>query len=265
MVKALLHHEFVLFNEDHHPNHVVCYCPRFFLGSIRNTWDDPAVFRSLDGTPEFWRRQKLDQVPAKISRRYSWRFSRGASLPQNTVFLKRKKQFAKGRTITSYANSLCGNLLQMASTVLTLIAKTLYPDSPGMQSMPQLWKSLHSHWAKPNDQGEDEWNDDLVGLFFNAVPRKDILQAVIDITAEYQEKQAAKSCRLICCPSQDTRAIPGAGPTNLKRCWIGDIPAIVQFSFAAGVFTAAGKCRLQMEGTCIGNHVSPPRRRACRY
>ena len=33
----------------------------------------------------------------------------------------------------------------------SLIAKTLYPDSPGTQSIPQLWKSLRSHWAKPGE------------------------------------------------------------------------------------------------------------------
>ena len=49
--------------------------------------------------------------------------------------------------------------------------------------MPQLWKSLHSYWVKPTGQYDKEWNDDLVG-FFNAVPRKDILQEVIDITEE---------------------------------------------------------------------------------
>ena len=40
-VKALLHHEFVSYNEDHNPNHVVCYCPRCFLRRIKATWDDP--------------------------------------------------------------------------------------------------------------------------------------------------------------------------------------------------------------------------------
>ena len=85
-----------------------------------------------------------------------------------------KKQFAKGRTIIFYSQSLCSKLSEMASVALTLIAKTLYSDSPGMQSMPQLWKSLHKHWARPSADEEVEWNDDLVGLF-NAVARKDIL------------------------------------------------------------------------------------------
>ena len=43
-VKSKMHQKFVLYNEDHHPNHVVCYCPRFYMRSILTTWDDPATF-----------------------------------------------------------------------------------------------------------------------------------------------------------------------------------------------------------------------------
>ena len=185
-VKPALHKDLVLYNEDHHPNHIVCFCPRFFLRGLCNTWDDPSVFRSLDGSPEEWRQKMLDEIPAHLSRRYSWSFCRSAPLPRGTVSLKRKKQFAKGRTIISYAQSLCSKLLEMASVALPVIAKTLYSDSPGVQSMPQLWKSLHRHWARPGEEHDVEWNDDLVG-FFNAVPRKDILRSVHTLVREYQQ------------------------------------------------------------------------------
>ena len=33
-VKSTLHKDLVLYNEDHHPNHIVCFCPRFFLLGI---------------------------------------------------------------------------------------------------------------------------------------------------------------------------------------------------------------------------------------
>ena len=115
----------------------------FFLRALCNTWDDPSVFKSLDGSPEERRQKMLHEIPAHLSRRYSWSFCKSASLPRGTVFLKRKKQFGKGRIIISYdlyAQSLCSKLLEVASIVLTVMAKTLYSDSPGMQSMPQLWK-----------------------------------------------------------------------------------------------------------------------------
>ena len=38
---------------------------------------------------------------------------------------------------------------------------------------------------------------------------------------------------------------------------VEDIPLIVEVSFSTGVFTAAGRCRLQKEGTCVGNQISP--------
>ena len=114
-VKSTLHKDLVLYNGDHHPNHIVCFCPRFFLRGLCNTWDDSLVFRSLDGSPEERRQKMLDEIPAHLSRRYSWRCCKSASLPRGTVFLKRKKQFAKGLTIISYAQSLCSKLLEMAS------------------------------------------------------------------------------------------------------------------------------------------------------
>ena len=195
------------------------------------------VFQSLDGSPEEWRQKMLDEIPAHLSRRYSWSFCKSASLPRGTVFLERKKQFAEGRTIISYAQSLCSKLLGMASIVLTVMAKTLYSDSPGMQSMPQLWKSLHRHWARRSED-DVEWNDDLVG-FFNAVPRKDILRSVHTIVRECQQHTG---CSVLSVGLLSKTGHPGnpRGRTksSLKRCWIRDIPDIV-----------AGKCRLQVEGT----------------
>ena len=58
-VKAKLHHHFVLYNEDHHPNHIGCYCPQFYMRSILTTWDDPATFESLQGSPEHWQQEML--------------------------------------------------------------------------------------------------------------------------------------------------------------------------------------------------------------
>ena len=90
--KSALHKDLVLYNEDHH--------------GLCNTWDDPSVFQSLECSPDEWRQKMLEEIPAHLSRRYSWSFCKSALLPRGTVFLKRKKQFAKGRTIISYAQSL---------------------------------------------------------------------------------------------------------------------------------------------------------------
>ena len=108
----------------------------------------------------------LKSIPSKLFRRYAWAINSEAELPRGTVFPKRKKQFQKGRTIISYAGSLCSKLLQLASIVITIMTRTLYPDAPGLQSMPQLWRSLHRHWSKRSSEPDQEWNDDLVGFFY---------------------------------------------------------------------------------------------------
>ena len=141
----------VLYNEDHHPNHIVCFCPRFFLRGLCSTWDDPSVFRSLDGSPEEWRQKMLDEIPAHLSRRSSWSFCKSASLPRGTVFSETQKA-VRQRTDYNIVRTVLvqrSKLLEMASIALTVIAKTLYSDSPGMQSMPQLWKSLRRHRTRP--------------------------------------------------------------------------------------------------------------------
>ena len=116
-VKARLHHHFVLYNEDHHPNHVVCYCPQFYMRSILTTWDDPATFESVQGSPKHWQQEMLKSMPSKLFRRYARAINPEAELPRGTVFLKRKKQFQKGSTIISYSGSSCSKLLQLASIV----------------------------------------------------------------------------------------------------------------------------------------------------
>ena len=260
-VKSTLHKDRVLCNEDHHPNHIVCFCPRFFLRGLCNTWDDPSEFRSLDGSPEEWGQKMLDEIPAHLSRRYSWSF---ANLPRchEAQFSETQKA---DRQRTGY-NLVCTVLVQQTVEdgiiSLTVIAKTLYSDSPGMQSMPQLWKSLHRHWARPGEEHGVEWNDDLVG-FFNAVPRKDILRSVHTLVREYQQHTGCSVLSIDLLSKTGHPGNPrGRTKSSLKRCWIHDIPAIVELSFSTGVFMAAGKCRLQVEGTCIGNQISHPFRPA---
>ena len=93
------------------------------------------------------------------------------------------------------------------------------------------------------DHKDDEMHDDRVG-FLNAVPRKNILQAAMGITEEYQERAGSKVLSID--PLSKT-GHPGNPRPSFKRCWVEDLPAIVQLSFAT--------CRRQIEGTCIGNQV----------
>ena len=196
------------------------------MRSILTTWDDPATFETLHGSPKHWQQEMLKNIPSKLFRRYAWAINSTADLPRGTVFLKRKKQYQKGRTIISYAGSLCSKLLQLASIVITIITRTLYPDAPGLQSMPQLWRSLHRHWSKPSSEPDQEWNDDLVG-FFNAVPRRDTIREVNVLTEQFL-KQSGCTVLSVDLLSKSGHQVKPRGRTcsSFKRCWVGDLPLI---------------------------------------
>ena len=65
-VKSKFYHLFAPYNEDHHPNHVVCCCPQFFMRSISKAWDDPATFESLHGSPSHWQQEMLKSIPSRL-------------------------------------------------------------------------------------------------------------------------------------------------------------------------------------------------------
>ena len=137
------------------------------------------------------------------------------------------------------------------------MTRTLYPDAPGLQRMPQLRRSLHRHWSKPSSEPDQEWNNDLVGSF-NAVPRQDIIRAVTVLTEQFLKQSVCTVLSLdLLSKSGHQRKPRGRTCSSFKRCWVEDIPLIVQVSFSTWIFTAAGKCRLQKEGRCIGNQISP--------
>ena len=66
-------------------------------------------------------------------------------------------------------------LLRGTAAALQLMVRTVWAEALGLESLPQMWKVLHSF---VQDVAEplflQESNDDLVG-FFNAVPQREIL------------------------------------------------------------------------------------------
>ena len=260
-VKSTLQKDLVLYTEDHHPNHVACYCPRFFLRGLCTTWDDPSVFKSLEGSP-------AHQLSGK--QRCWMKFLRTSSdgIPGVSARVRschKAQYFSNGKTVHQRSNDhilfriIMQQALGASFCALTLIVKTLYADNPGLLSMPQLWQAIHNHWSssRNGDEADVEWNDDSVG-FFNAVPRADILKAVHCIVKEYSQQTGHTVLAIDLLSKSGHPGQPrGKTKSSLKRVWIQDLPSIVELSFSTGVFTAAGKCRLQVEGTCIGNQISP--------
>ena len=90
------------------------------------------------------------------------------------------------------------------------------------------------------------------------MPRADILKSVHCIVQEYSQLTGHSALAVDLLSKSGHPGQPrGKTKSALKRVWIQDLPSIVELSFSTGVFTAAGKCRLQVEGTCIGNQISP--------
>ena len=44
LARDLLHKHFIVHCEDHESNHLMVYCPQFYLQAAMKTWQDPDVF-----------------------------------------------------------------------------------------------------------------------------------------------------------------------------------------------------------------------------
>ena len=94
-------------------------------------------------------------------------------------------------------------------------------------------------------------------MIWFAVPRKDIIRAVNTLTEQFLKQSGCTVLSVDLLSKSGHQGKPrGRMCSSFKRCWVEDIPLIVQLSFSAGIFTAGGKCRLQKEGTCIGDQIS---------
>ena len=261
-VRKRLRREFVVHCEDHEPNHVMVFCPQFYFQSARCTWDDPEVFHNLDGDPESWRQWVLQQVPGYLRKKYPWAIDSKGKLPNGFVFLKRKKKFAKGRTIISYSFTPFSRLLKAASHAIVLMIKVTWDRAFGLEPTPIIWQRLHEFFKRtPAESHLLEVNDDLVG-FFNSVPREQILHSLDALISKYLSlgypPDITVSLKKAVCTETAWPGKPkGKSTKQVKFLRVQDLPDIVQLSFRAGVFQAIGRIFKQHRGTCIGNQISP--------
>ena len=130
--RALLHRDFVVHCKDHEPNHLMIFCPRFYSQSALRTWRDPEVFESVSGSRDQWNQWVLDEIPGRLRSRYKRGINPNGTLPVGFVFLKRKKEFLKGKTIISYSNSCIKDLLKAASQVILLMIRLVWPEAMGI-------------------------------------------------------------------------------------------------------------------------------------
>ena len=229
------------------------YCPQFYFQAALRTWRDPAVFEPVEGSPEQLSTWVMDRIPGLLKKRYRWGINPSGTLPVGFIFLKRKKEFLKGRTIISYSNSCIKELLKVASQAILLMIRLVWPEAMGLATTPQLWKSMHSflHRIHPTIHLA-EVNDDLVG-FFNSVPRKQILDSLSALIELYQSSEYPKHIS-ICLQKRPNceSAWPGKprarGAKHIRFLHVSDLTDIVKVSFEAAVFTTLG---------LLGNQISP--------
>ena len=252
---------FVVHCEDHHPNHLMAFCPQFYFACVSRTWTDPLVFQELNTDAESLKAWVFQQIPKNIRSKCPWGVDSSGSLPVGFVLLKRKKMFRKGCTIVSYLHSPVRKLLAAAAYAIQLMLNTVWN---GLDlSLPEIWRRIH-HFLQdmPSSVELLKFNDDLVG-FFNSVPREMIISALQLLIRDYQQKTGVQVLTIDLRKSTASaqRALPqkprGGSSGNIRVLDAQHLVSIVQLSFRTGVFVANHKCFQQIRGTCIGNQKSP--------
>ena len=256
--------EFVVHCQDHHPNHLMVFCPQFYYASVDRTWADPLVFQELNSQPEELLAQTFEKIASSIRQRYSWGIDAAGSLPVGFVLLKRKKLFVKGRTIVSYLHSPLRVLLSLLSACSHCVQLMLRTVWEGLDTtLPCMWESLHRYFEEfPSWIHLEERSDDLAG-FFNSVPRQMILASLDLLTKPYQDTTAVElfTVDLRKSTASAERALPhkprGGQSRHMKTVALKHLREVVLLSFQTGCFVANFKCHQQIRGTCRGNQISP--------
>lgn len=172
---------------DHEPFHAHVFCPNLFCNVFLATFEDKNVFERVRMTYEQFQDVIRKSTPPHIVKQYRRGLKFDSFLPSATILLKRKKQRQKARSIISYKDTALARLLKACALVLFYMLKAIWPHSLGLQTLPELWKSLHETLQNPDQPTWHCVNDDLVG-FFNAVPQSRATLAAEALIWEYFNK-----------------------------------------------------------------------------
>ena len=257
-----LHSDVVIHHADHEQFRITLFCPQLYFQGAWNTWSDPELFESTTLTASEAQTMIMQQFGKRLIHKYSWGFRLKSNLPYGFVFLKRKKQWAKGRTLISYFRSFSSLMMKAASRALDSMLYEMWPQSLGQQSTPQIWHTIHHFFTHAPDDADLVFvNDDLVG-FFNSVPQTRLLEAVHSLIQEWQRRHgkiaitvdlSQKGAALESTFSGSFRS-PGFRHKSVSST---DIFSLVQASLQTHFFTALGIVRRQIRGAGIGSQISP--------
>ena len=156
---------FVVQGRDHAPDDLHVFCPNFYWQVLKKTLGDTKVYSSRLLSPAEAQVVLQGQATQKRLKPYRWGINKNAAIPISYVLLKKKKQFAVARPITSYSNFIFGRLFRAASTVLNILLPAEYPGSFGLQALPEIFQDLHaSLCSAPMDISLQQHNQDLVAF-----------------------------------------------------------------------------------------------------
>ena len=257
-----LHHSAVLHHADHEQAKLTVFCPRLYFRGAWNTWNDPQLFHRLSITPEAAQERIANSLPRALQIRYKWAINKKSNLPYGFVFLKKKKQFQKGRTLISYYNSRYGRLLQVTARTLDSMLLQLWPQNMGQLAVPQIWSRIHAFFNDaPTEFTFGDINDDLVG-FFNSVPQDRLLDAINSLITEWQDRHDQVTLSVDMSQRGNPLQLSYVGkfhkaPRKTRVIQPTDILTIVQSSLQSHIFQAVNVIWHQIRGAGIGSHISP--------
>ena len=194
--------------------------------------------------------------------KYKWAINKKSNLPYGFVFLKKKKQFLKGRTLISYYNSRYGRLLQVTARTLDSMLLQLWPQSMGQLAVPQIWSRIHAFFKETSTECTfDNINDDLVG-FFNSVPQDRPLDAINSLITQWQDQRDQVTLSVDMSQRGNPLQLSYVGkihkaPRKTRVIQPSDILTIVQSSLQSHIFQAVHVIWHQIRGAGIGSHISP--------
>ncbi|CAE7585122.1 unnamed protein product [Symbiodinium sp. CCMP2592] len=253
-ILAMIPDDYIVHNEDHANAHLMIYCPNIYNQAAYNTWMDKQTFRMLDADPDEIKQNMQNNTPKVVAKHYSKLLAYEKPLPYGYILMKRKKRWAKGRTIIAYSNTCIGKLLKIAALALQQMLTITWPNHFG----DEIHQLFHNNEHLYPERHLKFLNHDLVG-FFNSIPQSDILQSIHFLTSQFLDEH--NSTITVDPHSKIAPAHSGRSTHSLKSNMVKvqaeHIPAIIQFSFDACAFTAIGEVFQQTCGTSMGNQISP--------
>ena len=226
------------------------YCSQVYNQAAINSWSDPGVFIELGDNPEELKQQMRHNLPQSLSKQQRQLVDFSKDLPYGYIMMKRKKQWNKGRTIVAYGSTCVGKLLKLA---IQELLNSTWPCHFGNRLTPTIWQDIHRFFdTVAVDDNIVFLNHGLIG-FFNSIPLQSLIQdflslgraktLMVDLYSKVGPVHAGRSKFSV--------------KANQIEINMQQLMDIIRFSFSSGCFTTLGKCFRQVQGTSMGNQVSP--------